>query len=91
MIEYELTLILILATFIGGLIGAKVFPLLGFIMVAVDLAVMPDVIRTGTVIIGYVYDLGVATPINQTFAWLPWLIIIAMFFSVSGALLKMVS
>lgn len=91
MIEYDLVLMLTLATFIGGYVGSKVLPLLGFAVVAVDIAVMLDVIQTGTVIIGYSYSGGVATAITQTFPWLPYLITVAMLFCVAGALLKMVS
>jgi hypothetical protein len=90
MIEYNLVLLLTLATFVGGFVGAKVLPLMGFVMVAIDLTVMFDVITTGTVVIGYSYSGGVATAITQTFSWFPWLITISMLFAVVGALLKMV-
>jgi len=89
MIEYSLALVAILLTFICGIISIRL-PLTGFIVTTLDLVMMGDVIIGGPVIIGYTYSSGVATPITQTFAWLPLTITVAMLFCLAGGLLRMV-
>lgn len=80
MIEYTTALLLILLTFAVMLTNIKL-PILGLIVIAVDMvALYPDVLNGGTVIIGYSMANNIATPVLQSFAWIQYAAIISIVF-----------
>ncbi len=89
MIEYATAMVLIFLTFIFAFVNIKI-PFFGLILIVVDLvAFSPDLLSTGTVIIGYDVNEGVITALTQSFSWVQYVGVLAIAFCAVTFLLKM--
>lgn len=89
MIEYSTVLILIFLTYLVAITNIKI-PIFGFLIIFIDLmALLPEPLQTGLVVIGYTVSGSVATPIYQTFSWLTIVGVIGIVLCAVTFLLKM--